>query len=99
MIAVGSVGVISVIANAFPEEFSAMTHAALKNDFKSASKIQFRFLTFDSLLYKESNPVGIKSCLEIKGICSSDVRLPLVKASTELKQSIYEEMRKEEFIN
>ncbi len=97
-ISVGWHGVISVIANAFPKEFTEMTWSALNNDFKTAAAIQFSFIEFDTLLYVESNPVGIKKCLEIKGICSSEVRLPLVKASDELGQKLKAAMITEKFL-
>jgi 4-hydroxy-tetrahydrodipicolinate synthase len=97
-ISIGWHGVISVIANAFPKEFTAMTWHALNGDFKSASAIQFSFIDFDTLLYVESNPVGIKKCLEIRGICSSEVRLPLVKASDELGEKLKMAMIAEKFL-
>ena len=97
-ISIGWHGVISVIANAFPKEFTAMTWYALNNDFKAAAAIQFSFIDFDTLLYVESNPVGIKKCLEIKGICGSQVRLPLVKASDELGQKLKIAMQTEGFL-
>jgi len=59
-------------------------HAALDGDFAKARGVLGDFLAIDPLLYEEGNPVGVKKILEIKGICSSDVRLPLVKASEEL---------------
>ncbi|WP_337042727.1 4-hydroxy-tetrahydrodipicolinate synthase [Emticicia sp. 17c] len=96
-ISVGFKGVISVIANAFPKEFGEMTWAALNNDFKKAAELQKRFVDFDTLLYVESNPVGIKKCLEIKGICSSEVRLPLVKASDSLGEKLQKAMINEGF--
>ncbi len=98
MISIGWHGVISVISNAFPKEMATMTHAALQGDFKTAAQIQFSFLEFDTLLYAESNPVGIKKCLEIKGICGSDVRLPLIKASDDLAQKLQNAMRTEGFL-
>lgn len=84
IIACGGVGVMSVIANAVPAKFTAMIHAALDGDFKTARTNLGSFLSIDPLLYEEGNPVGVKKILEIKGICASDVRLPLVKASEEL---------------
>jgi len=96
-ISVGFKGVISVIANAFPKEFGEMTWAALNGDFKKAADLQRRFLDFDTLLYVESNPVGIKKCLEIKGVCSSEVRLPLVKASADLGVKLEKAMISEGF--
>ena len=98
MISVGWHGVISVISNAFPKEMTDMTWAAYHGDFKTAAQIQFRFLEFDTLLYAESNPVGIKKCLEIKGICASDVRLPLIKASDTLGEKLHQAMRTEGFL-
>lgn len=95
MISIGCVGVISVIANAFPVEFGRMTHLALAGNFKEAAQIQYQFLDFDSLLYIESNPVGIKECLAIKGVCESHVRLPLVKASAALSAQLKQEMIEE----
>jgi 4-hydroxy-tetrahydrodipicolinate synthase len=96
-ISMGFHGVISVIANAFPKEFSEMTHAAMSDNFEKAAKMQRKFIDFDTLLYVESNPVGIKKCLEIKGICGSEVRLPLLKASVELGEKLRNSMVLEGF--
>ena len=98
-ISLGYRGVISVIANGFPKEFAEMVHSALEGDFKKASKIQERFLDFDTLLYVESNPVGIKMVCEIRGICDGRVRLPLVKATDGLKTQLIDSMKKEGFLN
>lgn len=97
-ISLGFLGVISVIANGFPKEFAEMTHAALNGDFKTATKIQNRFHDFDTLLYVESNPVGIKMVCEIRGICDGRVRLPLVKATDGLRQQLIDSMKKEGFL-
>ena len=98
LISVGWHGVISVIANAFPKEFTDLTWHALEGRFKEAAKLQIAFLEFDTLLYIESNPVGIKKCLEIKGICGSDVRLPLLKASQKLGEQLENAMKREGFM-
>ncbi len=95
MISIGWRGVISVIANAFPKEFTEMTWHAIEGRVEEAAAIQYRFLDMDGPLYAESNPVGIKKCLEIKGICDSEVRLPLVKASDELGVKLKEIMERE----
>ena len=84
IIACGGVGVMSVVANAIPAKFTEMIHAALDGNFLKARTILGDFLAIDPLLYEEGNPVGVKKILEIKSICGSDVRLPLVKASDEL---------------
>lgn len=83
-IACGGVGIISVIANAIPAKFCEMIHAAMEGDFLKARTMLGSFLAIDPLLYEEGNPVGVKKIIEIKGICGSDVRLPLMKASDEL---------------
>ncbi len=98
MVSVGWHGVISVIANAFPKEFGEMTWHALEGRFPQAAKLQYSFIDFDTLLYVESNPVGIKKCLEIKGVCGAQVRLPLVKASDDLGSKLREAMVREGFM-
>lgn len=98
-ISVGYQGVISVIANGFPKEFADMTHAALNGDFKTAASLQYRFLDFDNLLYVESNPVGIKKVLEIRGVSHGRVRLPLVEASPELGKKLERAMKNEGFLS
>lgn len=97
MVSIGFHGVISVIANAFPKEFTDLTWHALHGRFPQAAALQFAFIEFDTLLYEESNPVGIKKCLEIKGICGSEVRLPLVKASEGLGEKLTNAMKREGF--
>jgi 4-hydroxy-tetrahydrodipicolinate synthase len=86
IISIGGVGVMSVIANAYPKQFSAVVHSALKGDFAAARKGLVSFLDIDPLLYEEGNPVGVKGILSTLGIISSDVRLPLMKASDELRE-------------
>jgi 4-hydroxy-tetrahydrodipicolinate synthase len=88
MISIGAKGVISVIANAYPEKFAGMVNQALSGDFVKASESLKSFSDINPLLYEESNPVGIKEALEIRKICKNNVRLPLVKASEGLKQRI-----------
>jgi 4-hydroxy-tetrahydrodipicolinate synthase len=84
IISIGGVGVMSVIANAFPQQFTTMIHHALAGDFKSASKELGKFLTIDPFLYEEGNPVGVKKLLENQGLFGAQVRMPLASASKEL---------------
>lgn len=88
MLAFGMHGVISVIANAFPVEFSAMTRHALNGNFKEAAKIHLKLLSFNDPLYAEGNPVGIKNLLKHLGVCGDTLRLPLVKASSLLNDEM-----------
>jgi 4-hydroxy-tetrahydrodipicolinate synthase len=88
MISFGAVGVISVLANAFPEKFSNMIRLGLDNKFKEASDLLFDFVDINSMMYEEGNPVGVKALLERFGVCSPAVRLPLVEASAGLKEKL-----------
>lgn len=88
MMAIGAIGAISVLANAFPEEMSGMVRAALENDYERARQYLFKLNPVNPLMYVESSPVGIKTALELIGICRSDVRLPLVKATDQLREKI-----------
>ena len=81
VIAAGGSGVISVLANAFPAQCSELVSQSLKNNFKSAREIQFRFLEMIELLFIEGNPSGVKDMLNIMNICQNNVRLPLVPVS------------------
>ncbi|PRY39201.1 4-hydroxy-tetrahydrodipicolinate synthase [Spirosoma oryzae] len=84
IISIGGVGVMSVIANAFPAKFSGLIDAALNGDFAVAQKELYQFLRIDPLLYEEGNPVGVKSLMQTLGLISNEVRLPLMKASDDL---------------
>ena len=81
LIACGAEGVVSVVGNAYPREFSDMTRAALAGDYETAKKLHYKLLHLIDLLFVEGNPGGIKANLEILGICSSEVRLPLAPIS------------------
>ena len=84
MRSIGAEGVISVIANAYPEIMGAIIHG----NGEYSKKGTFSLLDINPLLYEESNPVGVKCLMEHLGICESNVRLPLIKASNELKNKI-----------
>jgi 4-hydroxy-tetrahydrodipicolinate synthase len=81
VISAGGIGVISVLANAFPVACSDLVNHALKNNFKPAREIQFRFLEMIELLFTEGNPAGIKAMLSVMNICQNYLRLPLVPVS------------------
>ena len=92
MIAFGAEGVISVLANAFPSQFSSMVNAALAGDFQSASAKLMGFVEINPLMYAESNPVGVKQALAHLEVCQAHVRLPLLKASEKLAEKIKNHM-------
>ena len=78
LITLGAVGVISVIGNVFPKEFSRMTRLALQGDYANALKIHHSFTELFSLLFVDGNPAGVKAMLNAMGMIENRLRLPLV---------------------
>lgn len=94
MIAMGGCGVISVSANCFPNKMSKMTHSALNGDLKTARAIQKELLEATDMLFAEGNPTGAKAALEIKGIIKNNLRLPLIKSTDSLRESLEHQIKK-----
>ena len=90
LIAAGADGVISVVANAFPKVFSEMVRLSLKGDFKKAQQLHYKTFEITEQLFADGNPGGIKCALEHAGICSSNLRLPLVKPNEQVQKRIKE---------
>ncbi len=92
MIALGADGVISVVANAFPQEFSKMVSYARNGDTEKARNIHYDLIKIIDLLFADGNPAGIKAALEIMGVIGNNLRLPMVpvlhEVYMELAQSI-----------
>ena len=88
LIVVGGVGVISVVAQAYPKEYAQMVKLALKGKFEDAKKLHYKLLDITECLFKEGNPAGIKELLQHMKICENNLRLPLVKVSNELSDKI-----------
>lgn len=94
MIALGAVGVISVIGNALPRKFSDMIRLCLNGDFKAAQKPHSELLEFTRLMFTEGSPAGVKTALKHLGICGDTVRLPLVQVSDATAAKIMAETKK-----
>ncbi len=91
IIACGGHGVISVIANAMPREWSDMTRAALSGDLSTARRLNNLLLDIHPWLYIEGNPSGVKGLMEYLGLCSKEVRLPMAPISdANLKALVFE---------
>lgn len=88
LISVGGSGVISVIANALPKQFSEMVRLALAMKYNEARIIHFKLLEIIENLFIEGNPAGIKALLNILGITQNHVRLPL----TTVSRSVYNKL-------
>lgn len=78
LITLGAVGVISVIGNAFPNEFSRMVRLALDGRYEHALQIHHRFTELFNLLFVDGNPAGVKCVLNAMGFIENELRLPLV---------------------
>ena len=94
LVGCGSDGVISVIANAYPNEFSTMIRSALNGNYQLAQQLNLLLLDVHHYLYVEGNPVGIKAAMEILGFCSGEVRLPLATMASSNYEGLKEEMAK-----
>ncbi len=78
LITLGAVGVISVIGNALPAEFSRMVRLALKGEYAPALHIHHKFTELFKLLFVDGNPAGVKAMLHAMGVIENQLRLPLV---------------------
>ena len=84
----GGSGVISVIGQAFPNDFSNMIRLGLNGEAKAAYKIHYKLMDVIGYIFEENNPAGIKAVFEALNLCKDTVRLPLVPASNNLKSKI-----------
>ena len=88
LVSQGGSGAISVIAGAFPKEFSKMIELARKEDLSTAKQIEKDLLPFIDLIFREGNPTGLKALLALQGKSENFLRLPLVPASQMLQEQI-----------
>lgn len=88
MVAIGAIGAISVLSNAFPKKMSDMVRFALEGQFQKAAEILYDLNRVNPFMYSESSPVGVKETLGIMGMINPAVRLPLVAGSDSLRASI-----------
>ena len=89
----GGSGVISVIGQALPKQFSKMMQLGLEGKAKEAYAIHFQLMDITNLIFSENNPAGIKAVLEVLNLAKSNVRLPLVEATKSLRNEIKEALQ------
>ncbi len=94
MISMGASGVISVVGNVFPKQFSDMVKLALENNYPEAQKIHYKLLEFIDYLFIDGNPAGVKAALSIMGIMEDNIRLPLVPVTSKTHKRIEELIHK-----
>lgn len=93
-VAIGSIGVISVIANALPEKLSQLAHASLDGNVPLASQLHLQMAEMLKLIFREGNPAGVKALMEAMGTIKNELRLPLVPASTSTRSMIEAEWKR-----
>lgn len=98
LIACGGVGIISVVANEIPKEFSAMVHAALDGDFEKARKLHYEWFDLMNANFIESNPIPVKTALAAMGLMKEVFRLPLTPMTPKNKEALMEVLKKHKLI-
>lgn len=93
LIACGGDGVISVVGNALPRQYSELIRASIAGDYSTARNYQYQLFDFVNLLFAEGNPGGVKCALSALGICEENLRLPLVPVSDKLRTQLTEMVR------
>lgn len=88
MTLMGGHGVISVIGQAYPNEFSQMIQAGLNGDITWAKKLHYSLMPIIDMIFEQGNPSGIKALLSKKGLCENILRLPLVEVDSSLAERI-----------
>lgn len=88
MMSLGAMGVISVVANAMPKETSDMVAMYLSGMHREARDAQLRMLPFIKALFKQTSPSPIKAAMQMLGLCSDEVRLPLITLNKKEKEEL-----------
>jgi 4-hydroxy-tetrahydrodipicolinate synthase len=93
MIACGAEGLISVIANAYPKDYSDMVRLCLAGKLNEAQKLHYKYTDIIVSMFAEGSPSGVKAYLAEMGLCKNTFRLPVYKISDKLYQKIKELMK------
>jgi 4-hydroxy-tetrahydrodipicolinate synthase len=93
LIAAGADGVISVVANVFPEKFSAMVGASIRGDLAFARELHYKLVPITRMFFEEGNPGGVKVALEYRKLMSQVMRRPLIPVSNGLANRIVSESK------
>jgi 4-hydroxy-tetrahydrodipicolinate synthase len=92
-ICAGADGVISVVANAFPKEFSEMVQFALDGKIQKAKELHYKLYDFGNAIFEDGSPAGIKAALDYLELCQNNLRLPLVKVNKQTLQNILNKIK------
>jgi len=89
MVLAGGAGVISVIAQGFPKEFSQMVKLGLQRKVDDAFLLHYKIAPAINMIFEQGNPAGIKAVFEHKKLCKNELRLPLVSVDEELNKRLF----------
>ncbi|MDD5021017.1 MAG: 4-hydroxy-tetrahydrodipicolinate synthase [Endomicrobiaceae bacterium] len=81
LMSIGGVGVISVLSNIMPKEVADLVNTVLKGDFQTAQKMHYKLFPIVKAMFIETNPIPVKTAMEMMGLCSGDLRLPMCPIS------------------
>lgn len=98
MMALGGKGVISVASNIIPDIMAEMTHLCLTGSFDAASKLQMEYMPLFDALFAEVNPIPVKAAMELLGMCSGHLRLPLCRPSHAVLERLEKELTRLELL-
>jgi len=93
ILAVGGNGLISVIGNAFPKDWTTIVEQALSQNFDSARSVFYKYINLLEGVYREGNPTGIKYAMNQLGLCENILRMPLISASQNLQKDLNDFMK------
>lgn len=93
MIAAGAEGLISVVANAYPLDYSTMVRHCLEGNFEAARPLHYKYIDIIASMFAEGSPSGVKAYLSEMGLCKNSFRLPVWKVSEKHHQKIRELMK------
>lgn len=93
MIAAGAEGLISVVANAYPRDYSDMVRLCLEGKLTEAQTLHFKYIDIIASMFTEGSPSGVKAYLSEMGLCQNTFRLPVWKVSDKHHQKIRELMK------
>ncbi len=93
MIAAGAEGLVSVVANAYPADYSEMVRLCLAGKFKEAQSLHYKYTDIIASMFAEGSPSGVKAYLSEMGLCNNSFRLPVWKVGEKLHQKIKELMK------
>jgi len=94
MIAAGAEGLVSVVANAYPQDYSDMVRFCLEGNFEEAQKLHYKYTDIIASMFAEGSPSGVKAYLAEMGLCQNTFRLPIWKVSEKHHSKIKELMKK-----